>query len=121
VAEIAGEYGIHPQQIAQWKKQVLEGIPDLLSDTRRKSKGSEEDLVPSSSSAAHTLSHFANDGLSSHFFHRAEVRGVDGVEMPEDPDGLHFAPPTLHHFPASRLPSFLAAKPPASSPSPLAF
>jgi putative transposase len=46
VAEIAGEYSIHPQQITQWKKQVLEGIPDLLSDKRRKSKGSEEDLVP---------------------------------------------------------------------------
>jgi putative transposase len=46
VAEIAGEYGIHPQQITQWKKHVLEGIPDLLSDKRRKSKGSEEDLVP---------------------------------------------------------------------------
>lgn len=46
VAEIAGEYSIHPQQITQWKKQVLEGIPDLLSDKRRKSKGSEVDLVP---------------------------------------------------------------------------
>ncbi len=46
VAEIAGEYGIHPQQITQWKKQVLEGIPDLLSDKRRKSKGNEENLVP---------------------------------------------------------------------------
>lgn len=46
VAEIAGEYGVHPQQITQWKKQVLEGIPDLLSDKRRKRKGSEDDLVP---------------------------------------------------------------------------
>lgn len=46
VAEIAGEYGVHPQQITQWKKQVLDAIPDLLSDKRRKRKGSEDDLVP---------------------------------------------------------------------------
>ena len=27
--EIAAEYGVHPTQIAQWKKQALDGLPDV--------------------------------------------------------------------------------------------
>lgn len=30
-SEIAGEYGIHPTQIAQWKKQVMDEIPKIFS------------------------------------------------------------------------------------------
>ncbi len=26
-SELAGEYGVHPTQIAQWKKQVLDELP----------------------------------------------------------------------------------------------
>jgi transposase len=29
--EIAAEYGVHPSQISQWKKQVLDGLPQLFS------------------------------------------------------------------------------------------
>jgi transposase-like protein len=29
--EIAARYGVHPTQIAQWKKQALDGLPDLFS------------------------------------------------------------------------------------------
>ena len=29
--EIAAEYGVHPTQIAQWKKQALDGLPELFS------------------------------------------------------------------------------------------
>ena len=29
--EIASEYGVHPTQIAQWKKQALDGLPDMFS------------------------------------------------------------------------------------------
>ena len=29
--EITGQYGIHPTQIAQWKKQVMEEIPRIFS------------------------------------------------------------------------------------------
>ena len=29
--EIAAEYGVHPTLIAQWKKQALDGLPDLFS------------------------------------------------------------------------------------------
>ncbi len=30
IAEIASEYGVHPNQVTQWKKQMLEGLPDLF-------------------------------------------------------------------------------------------
>ncbi len=45
VSEIASEHGIHPHQITQWKKQVLEGLPDMLSDKRRKRKDDHKALV----------------------------------------------------------------------------
>ena len=29
-AEIAREYEIHPGQIAQWKKELVQGLPDVF-------------------------------------------------------------------------------------------
>jgi len=34
--EVAGKYEIHPNQLTRWKKTVVEGIPELLEDKRRK-------------------------------------------------------------------------------------
>ena len=34
VNQIAAEYGIHPSQVNQWKKQALERLPAVLSDGR---------------------------------------------------------------------------------------
>jgi len=31
--ELASEYGVHPVQIAQWKKQALDGMPTLFEGT----------------------------------------------------------------------------------------
>ncbi len=31
IAEIATEYGVHPQQVTQWKKELLEKGPELFS------------------------------------------------------------------------------------------
>jgi len=45
VSEIASEYGVHPYQITQWKKQALEGLPDILSDRRKKHKEDHEELI----------------------------------------------------------------------------
>ena len=36
IAQIAGEYGVHPNQIGQWKKRLLRELPSLFSDRRRK-------------------------------------------------------------------------------------
>ena len=45
--ELAAEYGVHPTQIAQWKKQALDGLPDLFSTRRSEQAKSEEDLIAS--------------------------------------------------------------------------
>lgn len=42
--EIAGEYGVHPLQISQWKKVALEGLPTLLS-SRRGTQSKEEEAL----------------------------------------------------------------------------
>lgn len=36
IAQIASEYGVHPNQIGQWKKRLLKELPSLFSDRRRK-------------------------------------------------------------------------------------
>src|SRR5512142_3534522 len=45
--EIAAEYGVHPTQIAQWKKQALDGLPELFSTRRSDQAKSEEALIAS--------------------------------------------------------------------------
>jgi transposase-like protein len=42
--EIAGAYGIHPVQVAQWKKQVLDELPQMFSARRAKAARDEEVL-----------------------------------------------------------------------------
>ena len=34
INELAGLYGVHPNQIGQWKKKILESLPDIF--TRKK-------------------------------------------------------------------------------------
>ena len=34
--ELAGQYQLHPTQIAAWKKQALEGLTEVFADGRRK-------------------------------------------------------------------------------------
>ena len=43
--EIASEYGVHPSQIAQWKKQALDGLPELFSTRGSERRQSEEALI----------------------------------------------------------------------------
>jgi transposase-like protein len=45
--EIAAEYGVHPTQIAQWKKQALDGLPEVFSLGKRKQEQSEKALIAS--------------------------------------------------------------------------
>lgn len=44
VNELAAEYEVHPTQISQWKRQMLEGLPDLFSSRRGKGTRDEEAL-----------------------------------------------------------------------------
>ena len=43
--EIAAEYGVHPTQIAQWKKQALDGLPQVFSTRASQQQKSEEELI----------------------------------------------------------------------------
>lgn len=45
VAQIASEYGVHPNQVSQWKKQVLDQLPDLFTNSRSKSTTDSDQLV----------------------------------------------------------------------------
>ena len=45
VNEIASDYEVHPTMIMKWKKQLLEGIPEIFSNRQsqgKKDKQSEE-------------------------------------------------------------------------------
>ena len=42
IAEIAGEHGLHPNQISTWKKQALEGLPGVMGDKRTKEAKRQE-------------------------------------------------------------------------------
>ena len=41
ISQIASEYGIHPNQVTHWKKQLLSGVADLFCDPRKKSATSD--------------------------------------------------------------------------------
>lgn len=45
--EIATEYGVHPSQITQWKKHVLEGLPFLFSIRANNQMSIENALIAS--------------------------------------------------------------------------
>jgi len=34
IAQIAGEFGVHPNQIRQWRNHLMEQLPDLFSSRR---------------------------------------------------------------------------------------
>lgn len=43
--EITSKYGVHGTQISSWKKQVLDAMPDLLSDRRRQASHDQTALI----------------------------------------------------------------------------
>jgi transposase-like protein len=43
--EIAAEYGVHATQIAQWKKQALDGLPTIFSTRASERQKSDEELI----------------------------------------------------------------------------
>lgn len=44
LAQLGSEYGVHPNQIGQWRKHLLEELPSLFSDRRKKSDKEGEEL-----------------------------------------------------------------------------
>jgi len=45
LAQLSSEFGIHTNQIRQWRKQLLEELPRLFSDRRRKEDRDREELL----------------------------------------------------------------------------
>lgn len=44
IAQVASEFGIHPNQIRQWRRHLLETLPDLFSDRRKHVEKSRDEL-----------------------------------------------------------------------------
>lgn len=42
--EIAAKYGVHPNQVSQWKKQALDELPSVFSDRRVRAEADEAAL-----------------------------------------------------------------------------
>jgi transposase-like protein len=42
LSELASKYEVHPNQIRQWKKMLLAGVPEVFSDKRRRKEESDE-------------------------------------------------------------------------------
>ena len=41
ISQIASSYGIHPNQVTLWKKQLLCGVADVFTDPRKKAETDE--------------------------------------------------------------------------------
>ena len=45
LAELASEYQVHPNQISDWKKRLLQNAPEIFSGSRDGQAKSEEELT----------------------------------------------------------------------------
>lgn len=43
--ELSGEFGVHPVQIAQWKRQLLEGLPAVFAGPASRRDGATTTLI----------------------------------------------------------------------------
>ena len=44
MSELATQFDVHPNQIKQWKDQLLDGVTDVFDDKPKAAKGPEIDL-----------------------------------------------------------------------------
>lgn len=45
IAELTKEFHVHPTQITQWKKQLVDSLPDIFSVRRKKERQNQEELT----------------------------------------------------------------------------
>ena len=44
ISQLSSEYGVHSNQINQWRKRLLEDLPDIFSQKRKKEEKDTEEL-----------------------------------------------------------------------------
>ena len=44
ISQLSSEYGVHANQINQWRKRLLEELPEIFSKKRQKEEKDTEDL-----------------------------------------------------------------------------
>jgi putative transposase len=47
VNELAAAYGVHPNMITKWKKQLLENLPEIFSNGNQRKEKDNEKLIAS--------------------------------------------------------------------------
>jgi transposase-like protein len=45
IAQIASDYEVHPNQVSQWKRQILEASPQLFANGRSKATSDNDRLI----------------------------------------------------------------------------
>jgi transposase len=45
LAQLSSEFGVHANQIGQWRKQLLNELPSLFTNRRKKYDKEQEDLI----------------------------------------------------------------------------
>jgi transposase-like protein len=45
MGELAGTFGVHPNQITKWKRQLLDGVPRIFSEGHREDLHQQEALT----------------------------------------------------------------------------
>jgi transposase-like protein len=45
MAELSSEYGVHPNQIRQWRQKLVDELPGLFSDRRQKNDKEAEEIT----------------------------------------------------------------------------
>ena len=45
MAELAGAYEVHPNQVTQWKRQLLESLPEVFGRRRQEDRQQQEELT----------------------------------------------------------------------------
>jgi len=45
IAELASKFEVQPNQVTQWKKHLLESLPDIFSHSRQRDKHKQDELT----------------------------------------------------------------------------
>jgi putative transposase len=44
ISEIASQYSVHPNQVMQWKRRVMDTLPEIFSEGKKRPEKNREDV-----------------------------------------------------------------------------